>query len=504
MANIVKEAKTKGSETIAVEPSVVKGTAKKEAAAPQQSASLFNAMPTKGSGASKGLVKKSYKTSLKGAVGAGGGGGMMKTDSNPFGVTKAASLSPKEEVAATTTPADTSSSATGARPILAVPGPKYSAKSAIMGGGSDNAANVPVKKSFAKSSYKSSGGNKMASSSSSSAAAPGGTMKSNVGVAASPSGEHVPHNNSQENEMMDQAWKEQSSSSSSTVMKGSIATAPSTPSSSTSGSPKSYSKSSFKKSGSGKGAPGGWAVSSSPIEASTNVAASAVAAPKQAAPVSSSAAAAPLKGEQANALFGGGQHGGPVKKQAAVKKGYGKSSFKASLAASGGSGGMLKESIGGAFLSGFEQTPSNAAVLLPKQDDTPQTKEPEETAPSDNDQAQQQVQQVIQAKVMPNTIGQFGSSAGERMAGGRIGSAYSPGRGVQQTSIPTGAGQAGNVNQGGGRQQQQQQMAQPAAQGGQSAVAPQKEMDTISVTITDPRTGKKRTITTTTPGSKLG
>lgn len=517
--------KVKATKSISM-AKIVKGAATSPA---QQQQSMFNSLPTKGSSA-KAPVKKSFaKTNLKGA---------MKAAQSA--IDSGTSSSQQTPVAKSPT------SSGGNGPVQALPTPSYSTKSNIMGGSSDNV--VPVKKSFAKGSFKMKSSppasdNKMVGSSTPPVS--GGGMGNSFGTSSSSS-------------------TAASMLSNSVTMKGSE-TPPSSPSSGSSSDipvKKSFSKSSFKKS-SGKGSPGGWAVSSSPIESSISTSTAKPITPvaKQAAPVSLPPPPV-TKGTESSSPTTQGLAKSPV---SAVKKSYGKSSFKGGSSSSGGAGGMLKGSSsqlfgagptpksstsfgksvtnkkktfgksismanvmkqgssttsGGGddgFLSGLEQSSipssspsaaspdpsSNAAVLLPRQVNTsepppqvPKVETPQITPPSNAnvDQASNQVRQPTPQ--MPPPLGQIGNS---EASGVRIGSANRFGN-TQPATF------AAPVNRG--RQQQQQQQARASAVAEKEnkprqTAQPSKKEETQStapavttVTITDPRTGKKRTITT--------
>jgi len=524
--------KVKATKSISM-AKIVKGAATSPPPAQQQS--MFNSLPTKGSSA-KAPVKKSFaKTTLKGAMKAA----QSAIDSG----TSSSQQQPTPEAKSPT------SSGGDNGPVQALPTPSYSAKSNIMGGSSDNV--VPVRKSFAKGSFKMKSStpvsdNKMSGSSTTPVSA--GGMGSSVGTSSSSStAAPMPSN--------------------SVTMKGSET--PPSPISSGSSSDvpvkKNFSKSSFKKSSTGKGSPGGWAVSSSPIESSISTSSAMPVTPvaKQAAPVSLPPPPA-AKGTESSSPTTQGLAKPPV---SAVKKSYGKSSFKGS-SSSGGAGGMLKGSSsqlfgsgptpkssssfgksvtnkkkatfgksismanvmkqgssttsGGGddgFLSSLEQSSvpptsssstaaspnpsSNAAVLLPKQVSTsdspppqvPKVETPQVTSPPkvEADQASNQVRQP--PAQMPPPLGQIGNS---EASGVRIGSANRFGN-TQPATF------AAPVNRG--RQQQQQQQAQTSAvaekenKPRQAAQSVSKEETqsapaVTTVTITDPRTGKKRTITT--------
>ena len=517
--------KVKATKSISM-AKIVKGAA----TSPAQQQSMFNSLPTKGSSA-KAPVKKSFaKTTLKGA---------MKAARSAIDSGTASTQQQQPTPVAKSPPPSNG----GNGPIQALPTPSYSAKSNIMGGSSDNV--VPVKKSFAKGSFKMKSStpasdNKMAGSSTTPPVS-GGGMESSVGTSSSSStAASMP-------------------SSRVTTMKGSASPPLSPSSGSSSDAPvkKSFSKSSFKKS-SGKGSPGGWAVSSSPIESSISASSAKPATPvaKQAAPVSLPPPPA-TKGTESSSPTTQGVAKSPV---SAVKKSYGKSSFKGGSSSSGRAGGMLKGSSsqlfgagptpksstsfgksvtnkkkkfgksismanvmkqgpsatsGGGddgFLSGLEQSSipsspstaappapssSNAAVLLPKQVSTnepppqvPKVETSQVTPPPKVDQVRQPPPQ------MPPPLGQIGNS---EASGVRIGSANRFGN-TQPATF------AAPVNRG--RQQQQQQQAQTSAvaekenEPRQTAQSVKKEETqsaapaVTTVTITDPRTGKKRTITT--------
>jgi len=512
--------------TKSISTKIVKGAATSPA---QQQQSMFNSLPTKGSSA-KAPVKKSFaKTTLKGA---------MKAAQSA--IDSGTSSSQQTPVAKSPT-----SSGGDNGPVQALPTPSYSAKSNIMGGSSDNV--VPVRKSFAKGSFKMNSSTPVSEMSvSSTSPVSGGGMGSSAGTSSSSS-------------------TAASMPSNSVTMKGSE-TPPSSPISSGSSSDvpvkKSFSKSSFKKSSTGKGSPGGWAVSSSPIESSISSSSAMSVTPvaKQAAPVSLPPPPV-TKGTESSSPNTQGTPKSPV---SAVKKSYGKSSFKSS-SSSGGAGGMLKGSSsqlfgagptpksstsfgksvtnkkktfgksismanvmkqgssgasGGGddgFLSGLEQSSipssspsaaspdpsSNAAVLLPKQvssseppPQVPKVETSQVTSPPKvkADQASNQVRQP--PAQMPPPLGQIGNS---EASGVRISSANRFGN-TQPATF------AAPVNRG--RQQQQQQQAQTSAVAEKEneprqTAQPVKKEETQSaapavttVTITDPRTGKKRTITT--------
>jgi len=533
--------KVKATKSISM-AKIVKGSATSPPPAQQQQ-SMFNSLPTKGSSA-KAPVKKSFaKTTLKGAMKAAQSAidsGTTTTSSSQQQPTPVAKVSSRPL------------SGGGNGPVQALPTPSYSTKSNIMGGSSDNV--VPVKKSFAKGSFKMKSSppasdNKMVGSSTPPVS--GGGLGSSVGTSSSSS------------------TADSSMPSNSVTMKGSE-TPPSSPISSGRSSSsdvpvkKNFSKSSFKKSSTGKGSPGGWAVSSSPIESSISASSAKPIIPvaKQAAPVSLPPPPV-TKGTESSSPTTQGLAKSPV---SAVKKSYGKSSFKSS-SSSGGAGGMLKGSSsqlfgagptpksstsfdksvtnkkktfgksismanvmkqgssatsGGGddgFLSGLEQSSipssspsaaspdpsSNAAVLLPKQVNTsdppspqvPKVETSQITPPPkvEADQASNQVRQPTPQ--MPPPLGQIGNS---EASGVRIGSANRFGNAQPATFVAP-------VNRGRRQQQQQQQARAPAvaekeneprqtAQPGKKEETQSTAPAVTTVTITDPRTGKKRTITT--------
>ena len=193
------------------------------------------------------------------------------------------------------------------------------------------------------------------------------------------------------------------------------------------------------------------------------------------------------------------------------KKTFGKSISMANVMKQGSS--AISGSGDDGFLSGLEQSipsssstaaspvPSlNAAVLLPRQVSTsepppqvPKVETSQVTPPKKADQASNQVRQP--PPQMPPPLGQIANS---EASGVRIGSANRFGNAQPATF-------AAPINRGRRQQQQQQQVQSAVAEKENEphqTAQPGKKEETQSapavttVTITDPRTGKKRTITT--------